>query len=139
MRNLKIPLPRTAAEFAAITKWYFGKELHLRRLYVSESAGSYEIEEDYNAYNGKGWHFSENCIHGYDYSGRLWATVFGHLTCGGIARASYGQFNFKGHRQHARLKALMNNLRGDSANYARPSFVRLASQSRGKRDWRDSR
>lgn len=128
----RLPKPRNMAEFAALTEWYFGKPLGLSRLYVSGGGGSYEIAEDYNEYHGQGWLFSTLSIDGYDYSGALWKHVFGPLSCGGIARASYGQFHIVGgYREAKRLAALQDSWRRKDAGRVRASLARLAPNSGG--------
>lgn len=145
-RKLKIPLPRNKSELELLTKWYFGTEIHLKALWVTPGKegvhyAQYEVREDYTSYHGikKGWLFDESCIRGYDYSSRFWAMVIGNVQCGGIGRASYGQTAFRGHRHKCRLEALAESMRRDGPDPVRSSFVRLAAQSRGRREWRDSR
>ena len=140
-KGLNIPLPRNAAELALLSKWYFGKPLHLSSFSIFKTGGRYEIAEPYNSYHGKGWNFSQGSCDGYDYSGRFWDAGFGELYCGGIATHSYGQFHVKGHRNKIRLEALAKEINkgGGSHGAVRTIFERLAAQSRGRRDWRDSR
>ena len=120
----KLPKPITDAEFEIITELYFGKALHVR---FSVQYPKYEIVEDYNSYHGKGYSYSECSCEGYDHSSNLWNRVFGELYCGGIARASYGQFHIKGFRHKKRLEQWIKN-RGSGANYIRKPFQRLAQK-----------
>lgn len=135
-RKLKIPLPKNKTELALLTKWYFGTELHLSDLWVDSTGGRYSVKETYSSYNNlEEFFFTSYCIKGYDYSARFWGTVFGHLTCGGIAEHSYGQFDIKSHRHKKRLRELQSSLRRKGPDPVRKSFVRLAAQPRGRRDW----
>ena len=140
--DLKVPMPRNKSELELLTHWYFGAPLHLSRLDIYGGSVSYEVKEDYNSYHGiaRGFLFDESCTRGYDYSARFWKAVLGVLSCGGIARASYGSATIiRGHRHKKRLVALAESLRRKGPDPVRPVFVRLAAQSRGRREWRDSR
>jgi hypothetical protein len=122
----RMPLPETDAELEVLTYAYFGKALHLS---VLSHYGRYEVKEDYNSYHGKGWKFSECNTDGYDYSGRFWCTVIGEVTCGGIARASYGAYKLQGWRQRKRIHRWIRN-RKTGINYLRKPFLRLAEKTR---------
>lgn len=129
-----MPKPSNPAELEALSYWYFGKELHMSLLTVSEhkwasaSDGSvaYEVKEKYNDYNGSGWLHTEYCIKGYDYSRDFWAFVIGNLTCGGIASHSYGQAIVIGKRNLLRLQEFEKCLRLKGSGRLRRPFERLA-------------
>ena len=125
--KLKIPLPQCDEELELLTQWYFGKPLHLKTM----SENCYEILEDYNSYHGDGFQFSESCTRGYDHSADFWAVVFGPLYCGGIGRASYGQFKANGWRQKRRISKWLKRRSERRSSTPRRAFVRLAAQSSG--------
>ncbi len=126
-KNLRrVPKPRNDAELAALTAWYFGVPLSLRRLDVRDSYASYEVEQDYSAYQGNGFQFGKGCLRGYDNSAAFWRFVIGRLTCGGIARASYGQTSVSGWRNQRRLLAWTKSRRAKDGSPVRRAFVRLA-------------
>lgn len=127
-----LPRPRNTAELEALTLWYFGKALHIGRLYVGGNSVSYDIAEAYNDYHGKGWLFAQHDTKGYDYSARFWRRVFGVLNCGGIARNSYGQSTIEGgHRERLRLKQLRDSWARKDAGRVRKSLARLAPNGGG--------
>jgi hypothetical protein len=119
-----LPKPETDAELEIISEIYFGKALHLRKL---SNYCSYEVEEDYNSYHGEGYEFSECNCKGYDHSAIFWRHILGQLYCGGIARASYGQYKIKGYRNKKRIDKWIANRRNNT-NYIRPQFARLANR-----------
>lgn len=124
----KMPAPESDAELEVLSAWYFGKPLRLKKLNLYGTSGSYEVLEDYNSYHGNGYQFSEGCCEGYDHSGFFWAHVCGVLYYGGIARASHGLFNFKGHRNIARLMRWKDSRARGQSTSLRPFFVRLARE-----------
>jgi hypothetical protein len=138
-----LPRPRNVAELQALTAWYFGVPLNLARFTFGRSEGSYEIAENYDSYNRSGpqaWRKPtedgskpyDNS--GYDYSRDFWDHVFGPLYCGGVARASYGQFRSAGgYREAIRLRSLENSWRGRNAGSSsvRTSLARLAPNGGG--------
>lgn len=142
MKYVNFPLPQNDAELELLTNWYFGKSLHISRLdfsFYSEDScynndrnnhigsGSYEVMEDYNSYHGKGWKYSQCENEGYHDSGIFWNRVFGDLSCGGISRASYGQFYVDNYRHGKRLeKWIKSRNRKDNSYKVRPAFLRLA-------------
>jgi hypothetical protein len=135
----RVPRPQSDAEFAILTDWYFGRPLHLRTLTCYGNACTYEIEEEYNSYHGAGWEFSEGSICGYDHSRVFLQAVFGRLVCGGTARASYGQAKTHGHRHVRRLRRwICDRRRGTTDNSVRPAFLRLAEQTRARREHADA-
>lgn len=133
---LDAPKPSNPAELEVLSRWYFGKPLHLaflriRRAETTEpfaAYGQYEVAELYNDYHGNGWLFGQCCIHGYDYSRDFWQHVVGVLYCGGIADHSYGQVRIKGHRDRLRLQRFEECLRRKESGRLGKAFERLARE-----------
>lgn len=128
----KMPRPRNDAELAILTTIYFGAPVGIADLYVRRDgeggacSGGYEVREDYNSYHGRGFVSSE-CF--YDADSSFWRRVFGPLTCGGVARVSYGQFRATGHREMRRLLRWMDMRRSGSRGCSlRRPLQRLAER-----------
>lgn len=136
--RLKLSLPSNDAELAVVSEYIFGWPLHLCVLNVHGQYGSYEVEQNHDAYYDH--KFSES-VHqsSYEVDRAFWATVIGPLFCGGIARASYGQVHVTGHRQRRRLAAWQHSRRSETGNTLRPAFARLAAHCRARRERNDSR
>jgi hypothetical protein len=124
-------MPSSDAEFAVVTDWLFGVSLTVKWAYGE----SYEINQSYNSYHGKGFHYDTRCNRGYDRSsGFLW-WAFGKLYCGGIARASYGQFETLGWRDRKRISRWQkSSRRNDAGRTLRPAYVRLADHCRDRKN-----
>lgn len=129
-----IPLPQNDAELAVVSEWWFGVPLSLRNLNICGNGGAYEVDQDYDSYHGNEFAFSKGSTEGYDHSGAFWDVVLGRLGCGGIARASYGQFNIRGHRSLVRLRKWVHSRRSGQVCSLRAPFVRLAERCRVRRE-----
>lgn len=128
----RIPRPQNDAEFAILTRWLIGVELHLRALWVDGANthaiyARYEVEEDFDSYLER--------FPGYpsDVNGALMEHAVGKLNCGGVARRAYGSVIEIGHRQHLRLfrwvKSRELGGRGGGASPpVRSQFLRLAER-----------
>ena len=130
LESLPLPKPANDAELAIASEFFFGIPLHLRNL----GSGSYEVEQNYDSYHGVGFAFSCGSCEGYDRSAGFWNWACGHLYCGGIARASYGQFRTVGHRDSARLLRWQVSRREDKGRTPRPAYVRLAAHCRERKN-----
>lgn len=128
--TLPLPRPMNDAELAIISVYVFGVPLRLIRLF----SGSYEVEQNYSDYHGEEFAFSANSCEGYDRSAGFWNWACGELYCGGIARASYGQFNVQGHRNSARLLRWQVSRREDKGRTPRTAFARLAAHCRKRKN-----
>jgi len=128
----KLPLgkPHNDAEFTIISEWVFGVPLNVRWKW----GNSYEIEQKYNSYHGKGFHFSECSCRGYDRSAGFLRWAIGNLSCGGIASSSYGQFCTTGHRDQKRVERWQESSRSGNGTTVRASYVRLASHCRERKN-----
>ena len=123
--------PQSDAELEILSAIYFGKPLHAGfDVWESteKSHGRYEVKEDYDSYHGKEWEFGKRAIDGYTKSEAFWKYVFGPLYCGGIARASYGQFHVVSHRDLKRLMRWKDSRSSGDSGRVRQAFARLAKQ-----------
>jgi len=125
-RRNRYPLPRNDAELEVVTLAHFGVALHLSTLSVWQDTGNFKVAESYDSYHGEGFQFSRGDPCGYNDSGNFWRMIFGRIDCGGIGRASHGQFKIVGHRQRKRLEHWQNSRRKGGVDQLRPPFVRLA-------------
>lgn len=126
--------PKSPAELEILSRWYFGKPLHLDSLQVyshgdSDPAGSarYSVKELYNSYHGEKFLHGERCTKGYDYSATFWRFAIGELYCGGIASTSYGQAHVSTIKEVDRLKKLQALVEGGDHGRVRKAFKELVA------------
>ncbi len=89
--NWKIPLPKTNEEFKEFTKKYYGVELNVD-VVVWDDGIQYEIKEEHSEYSKNGlYKLWDKKFGQYDGLKILLSSLFGDLTCGGVAGSHYGQ------------------------------------------------
>lgn len=141
--GFRIPLPRTDAEFAAVSNFVFGEVLRVRML----SETYYELLTPWGSYAHKALSqavlFLPPSADGGNQHYRLntWfcAQVFGEIQAGGIGVAAYGAFVPRGYRAVKRIRYWIQQRSGSRPDQLRPSFARLAARSRTRREQPDSR
>jgi hypothetical protein len=138
-----IPCPSNVKEFAVLTQWFFGKPLKLSGLDVYSSpiecSVRWEVKgSDVSFYDGK---FEDYKIWGSSYTvgERFFATLFGGMTCGAPSSGGSSKFiNTKKYRHQKHLESLAKDLVssqcGKGSSSIGPAFVRLAAQSRERRE-----
>jgi hypothetical protein len=119
-----IPKPESDAELEIVSVYYYATPLHLRKLDSYGGGGSFEVEEDFDSYNKPG------SIDAYDAADVFWEWVLGPRCCGGVARASYGQFRC-GYRQSRRLQRWMRGRRDGDSSSVRPAFAKVSRATNG--------
>lgn len=129
---LKLPLPQNDAELEVLSLYVFGRKLHLKEL----STSRYEVLEDHYSYYDSKFNEALNCFNSYAVDSDFWGTVIGTLSCGGIARASYGSIKDVGYRQKRRLERWVRSRDkgGKALRGVRNAFVRLAAHRREQRE-----
>lgn len=129
---VRIPRPQNCAEFAILTKWFYGKALSVARLFYYGSNVTYEVAEAYDSYHGPGFRFPRGGPREYEDGHAIMEFCFGPLRCGGTGRASYGQSQTTGHRHRHRLGKWMTDVeligRGLKGSPPRKPFLRLADR-----------
>ena len=126
----KCPLPRNQKEFAILSKYVFGKPLS-----VSWDGFRYEIREPFDSYYSAR---RDASVFGprvgpYYLNEVFCRTVFGPLSCGGIAGHAYGSVSQKGMGWRAKKRGREFASGKAALSGVRPAFARLASQCRVKR------
>ncbi|MBU0958982.1 MAG: hypothetical protein KKB31_03475 [Nanoarchaeota archaeon] len=87
----KIPLPKTNEEFKKFTKKYYGVELSVEVI-VWDDGVSYKIRESQNEYcKNELYSLWDKKFTQYDGLKVLLKSLFGDLSCGGVATSHYGQ------------------------------------------------
>lgn len=130
--RLLLPLPSNDSELEVLSRYIFGVKLHLLKLNLYGDCASYEVKEDHDYYYDQKFNRDAQCS-SYEVDTLFWASVIGSLTCGGIARASYGQVKVFGYRNKKRIFKWVSSRGRKDANYIRPAFVRLAERCGSRR------
>lgn len=128
---LKFPMPRSMAEFDVLSEIVWGTKIGIRYINVIKYSCKYSIEKAYDSYAPK---LSSKEMKNlglssyYDLNDIFCKTIFGILSCGGVAKSAYGQSHILSHRQRICLEKLVQDMheRLDQRRPLRPSFVRLA-------------
>lgn len=135
----RVPKPKSDAEFAILSEWFFGRPLRVTMSY----AGQYEIVEKFDSYQDYQFHCydGERSIRGlsqYDTEKVIMNLSFGVLRCGGTAGSQYGQTAY-GYRDKKRMQFWIDSRRSKHPSKVRKPFTRLAEQIRARREQTDSR
>lgn len=129
---LKVPRPRNNEELKIVSEAVFGVPLTARVSFMR-----YEIDQSWDSYDKQTrdackkiipW---ETCNPNYRLNDLFSKTVFGEMSCGGIARNAYGSVHPISYRQGKRLKEFASARNALSG--VRPAFVRLAAQTKRER------
>ncbi len=128
--RLKIPRPRNNEELKIVTMAVLGVELTAR-----VGSNNYEVHQSFddNVFRKAAnriipW---EDCNPQYRMNELLFDTIFGGISCGGIARSSYGSVNHDSYRAKKRMTEFASGKPALSG--VRPAFVRLAAQTNRER------